>query len=125
MKLFFGGSSVISALLILIIFTVAKLAKVPEGFFPTAMAGVLLSLFFVAGGFILYVFALKFRQKAFNKVVGISILGRLFFMAVTIVSILLIFKPDQVVFLIAMFISYFLFQIWEVISFNKIAADKV
>ena len=125
MKYFFGGSGIILALLVLIIIAVSRIAAVQEGFFLTALAGILLSLFFVAGGFVFYVYALKFKQKAFNKVVGISILGRLFFMAILIVSVLLIFKPDQVVFLVSMFISYFLFQIWEVLSFNKIAVNKV
>ena len=125
MKFFFRGSGFILALLVVITFAVSRLAATPDEFFLTALAGILLSLFFVAGGFFFYIYALKFKQKAFNKVVGISILGRLFLMAVLIVSVLLIFKPDQMVFLISMFISYFLFQILEVVSFNKIAANKV
>lgn len=125
MKFFFSGIGLMFTLLIVIISVVSAWLQVPDEFNRAAILGVGLSLVFVTGGFISYLFALKFRQKAFNKVVGISILGRLLLMAISIVLILLLIQPDQVVFLISMFISYFLFQIWEVISFNKIAAKKV
>lgn len=124
MKFFLTGVGTLFTSIILLVIILAGFSVFSTESSQSALFGVILSLLFVCGGFFSFLFALKFRQKAFNKFVGISILGRLLLMTIILLMILQFLKIDRAAFLIAMFISYFLFQIWEVISFNRIAIKK-
>ena len=90
-----------------------------EDFYAVAF-GSLLAMAFVTAGYFSFLRALKYQQKKFNKIVGFSILLRLVLMTISILSILLLLNVNKAAFLIGMFISYFLTQIWEVISLNRI-----
>lgn len=79
-----------------------------------------LALIYVAAGFISFYIALSKKHKAFSRVVITSITARLVLIAVAIVLVFKFADVNEAVFLITLFVFYFVFQIWEVISFNKL-----
>lgn len=125
MKFFISGILTILASLCVVIILFLVINIFSAEVFRSAILGILAALLFVSSGFIAFKFALKFQQKEFNKIIGISILSRLVLMTIVIVSIFNFSDLDKMPFLIGMFVSYFLFQIWEVVSFNKLTTGKI
>lgn len=124
MRFFLYGLSIIMMSLVLVVGILSAFSIIPQDAFAAAIFGVLLSMVFVTAGFLSFIYALKFQQKKFNKIVGISILGRLILMTLSIVSIFIFLNMNKAAFLIGMFISYFVMQILEVVSINKIRIGK-
>jgi hypothetical protein len=124
MKFFLTGVLVIIISLVAVTTVLFLTDLLSDKGFRAALLGMLVALCFVASGFISFTMALKYRQKEFNKIVGISILGRLLLMTLVLVSIFKFSDLDQIPFLVGMFSSYFLFQIWELISFNKLTLER-
>ena len=124
MRFFLYGLLIIVMLLILIAGFLFVFSIISQEAFTAAISGVLLSMVFVTAGYFSFIFALKYQQKKFNKIIGISILGRLLLMTMSIVSIFVFLNINRAAFLIAMFVSYFVMQILEVVSINKIRFGK-
>ena len=89
------------------------------------LAGTALALVFVVAGFFTFYFAKNVKQKSFNKIVLVSMITRLVLIAAVIVMILKFLDINQLIFMISLFVWYFIFQIWEVISFNKMIAKGI
>jgi hypothetical protein len=124
MKFYLLGLVSIVGFLIIVYSLLAGFSDISHERLGAALGGGALAILFVTAGFISFMYALKFQQKKFNKIVGISILVRLVLMTCTILVILVYFNIDQAGFLIGMFISYFITQILEVISFNRARIGK-
>ena len=124
MKFFITGISALIIIMTAIIVLLSLTDLVLADAIHSASMGMLAALLFVTSGFTAFMIALKYRQKEFNKIVGISILGRLLLMATILVTIFKFSDLDKLPFLIGMFASYFLFQIWELISFNRLNLER-
>ena len=125
MKKFFYGTLVILTVELLLILVIELMFGSLFGDFSAFLIGLLLAITFVSAGYVSFYYALKFQQKLFNKIVGISIFGRLVVISLVIIVILKVTVIDAVSFLIGLFSNYFVFQIWEVISLNKLAVRKI
>ena len=124
MRFFLYGLLIIMLSLVLVVGILSAFSIIPQDAFAASIIGVLLSMVFVTAGFLSFIYALKFQQKKFNKIVGISILGRMMLMTLSIVSIFIFLNINRAAFLIGMFVSYFAMQILEVVSINKIRIGK-
>lgn len=124
MRFFLYGLLIIMLSLVLVVGILSAFSIIPQDAFAASIIGVLLSMVFVTAGFLSFIYALKFQQKKFNKIVGISILGRMILMTFSIVSIFIFLNINRAAFLIGMFVSYFAMQILEVVSINKIRIGK-
>jgi hypothetical protein len=123
-KFFIAGISALLIIMTAIIVLLSLTDLVLADAIHSASLGMLAALLFVTSGFTAFMIALKYRQKEFNKIVGISILGRLLLMAIILVTIFKFSDLAKLPFLIGMFASYFLFQIWELISFNRLNLER-
>ena len=124
MRFFLYGLLIIMILLVLVAGFLSVFSIISQDTFIAAVSGVLLSMVFVTAGYFSFIFALKYQQKKFNKIIGISILGRLLLMTLSLVSIFVFLNINRAAFLIGMFVSYFVMQILEVVSINKIRIGK-
>jgi len=124
MRFFLYGLLIIMLSLVLVVGILSAFSIIPQDAFAASIIGVLLSMVFVTAGLLSFIYALKFQQKKFNKIIGISILGRLMLMTLSIVSIFVFLNINRAAFLIGMFVSYFVMQILEVVSINKIRIGK-
>ena len=124
MKIFVTGVSVIIGILLTVTMLLTLTEVLIRDAVQSVLAGITISFLFVASGYTAFTLALKYRQKEFNKIVGISILVRLLFMAVALGTIFKFTDLEKLPFLIAMFVSYFLLQIWELISFNRLNPER-
>ena len=124
MRFFLYGLLIIMILLVLVAGFLSVFSIISHDAFTAAISGVLLSMVFVTAGYFSFIFALKYQQKKFNKIIGISILGRLLLMTLSLVSIFVFLNINRAAFLIGMFVSYFVMQILEVVSINKIRIGK-
>lgn len=84
-------------------------------------SGLILALIYVFIGFCVFYWALNLKQKAFNIVFVSSIFIRLLLLTIILIMVFKFSDIDKKIFLISLFVWYFIFQIWEVISFNKVA----
>ncbi len=125
MKFFLNGLFLFILVVIVVMLVLVTFSIISNAAVAAAILGILLSILFVTAGYFSFIFAMKFRQKKFNKIVGISILSRLVLMTLSIVSILVFLSVDKAAFLIGLFVSYFGVQILEVVSFNKINTGEV
>jgi hypothetical protein len=124
MKYFAAGIGLILFVLSLLVFILAAAGVVTAEIYNPAVLGILTALLFVSSGFLSFTAALKQRQKVFNKVVAISIFMRLILMSAGLVSIFKFSDINRLPFLIGMFVGFFLFQMWELISFNKLKLER-
>jgi hypothetical protein len=91
---------------------------------PATVLGSLLAWLFVGSGFISFYLARTKPGTVFHRIFWGSVLGRL---TVMVVVLLLIFKYtalEHLPFLVSLFCWYFIFQMWEVISFNRLATGE-
>ena len=83
--------------------------------------GWFISFFYIITGFILFLKALKFKNKSFGKMVTLSVFGRLIFTVAGISLSVKFFDINSTVFIVTLFSFYFVFQIMEVVGLNKIS----
>ena len=81
--------------------------------------------FFVITGFIAFFRAFHLKQKLFSIVFVSSIFIRLFLMTLSLILLIKFSQVHKPVLLISLFGWYFIFQIWELISFNRLAVKEV
>ena len=120
MRFFLYGLIIIMVIVFMVAVLLLGFSVISQDAFNAVAFGSLMAMAFVSAGYYSFIWALKYQQKKFNKIVGFSILLRLILMTTSILSILIFSNIDKAAFLIGMFISYFLTQIWEVISFKRI-----
>jgi hypothetical protein len=87
--------------------------------------GTVFALVYVVAGFFSFYLAFRYRPKMFNRIVITSIAVRMILMVIAIVLVMKFTALDMVAFLVALFVWYFIFQIWEVLSFNKLIAKGI
>lgn len=80
-----------------------------------------ISFIYIVSGFILFKKAVKLKNRSFGKMVTFSVFGRLVFAVAAIVFSVKYFELNSTVFLMALIINYFIFQIIEVVGLNKIS----
>jgi hypothetical protein len=120
MRFFLYGLIIIMVIVSMVAVLLLGFSIISQDVFYALAFGSLLAMVFVSAGYYSFIWALKYQQKKFNKIVGFSILLRLMLMTLSILSILIFSNIAKTAFLIGMFVSYFLTQIWEVISFKRI-----
>jgi hypothetical protein len=125
MKFFFG--SIIGLMLIgLLYFIVGSMhvTFINENWVAIAL-GFGFALFYVITGFISFSIALKKDIKFFNKIVVISVISRLIFILSAITLVFKFSTVDKISFILSIFICYFIFQIFEIVTFNRIGLGKI
>jgi len=123
-KFFWYGIAVLMFSSLLVCWMVCYGSDSKPAILLAAMAGSILASMFVAAGFISFYFARTRAESAFPKIFVASFFGRL---ASMIIVLLLIFKYinfEHLPFLISLLCCYFVFQLWEVISLNRLAAGE-
>ena len=81
--------------------------------------GWFISFCYIVTGYILFLKALKIKNKSFGKMVTLSIFGRLLFAVAGIALSIKFFDINSTVFIVTLFTFYFVFQILEVVGLNK------
>jgi hypothetical protein len=122
MKYFWQGIAVILLSSLLICWIVCYSSDSKPAIFLAAVTGSILASVFVGSGFISFYLARTRKESSFHKIFAAGILGRL---TVMIVVLALIFKYLDIAylpFLISLMCCYFAYQIWEIISLNRLAA---
>jgi len=106
-------------------FFMSKFMDLPGDAWSALLLSIVCALIYVISGYFSYYFSAKMSQNAFNKIFVISIVGRFLFIVGIITLILKLSDINREVFLISFFVWYFVFQIWEVISLNKLLMKRV
>lgn len=115
-------SLLIGVLILLIISFVFELSKQD---WISIGSGLLLALTYVLAGFFVFYRALNLKQKEFNIIFLSSIFIRLLMLAIILIVVFKFSDIDKKIFLISLFVWYFIFQLWEVISFNRAALKEI
>lgn len=115
-------SLLIGVLILLIISFVFELSKQD---WISIGSGLLLALTYVLAGFFVFYRALNLKQKEFNIIFLSSIFIRLIIFAIILIVVFKFTDIDKQIFLISLFVWYFIFQLWEVISFNRAALKEI
>jgi hypothetical protein len=115
-------SLLIGVLILLIISFVFELSKQD---WISIGSGLLLALTYVLAGFFVFYRALNLKQKEFNIIFLSSIFIRLIMFAIILIVVFKFTDIDKQIFLISLFVWYFIFQLWEVISFNRAALKEI
>jgi hypothetical protein len=89
----------------------------------SALLGWSISFFYIITGFVLFKKALKIKNKSFGKMVTLSVFGRLIFALVVIYFSVRFFELNSMAFIVTLISFYFVFQIIEIISLNKISLE--
>lgn len=106
-------------------FFISKFINLPADAWNAFSVGIICALVYVISGFITYYLSAQMKQKMFSKIFILSIAGRIIFILGVIAIVLKFSDINREVFLISFLIGYFIFQIWEVISLNKILLKRV
>ena len=125
MKFFLQGISVIFLVGLILIGLVLYLLHSAPVRIISILGGIMLAWLFVSSGFISFYRAASKNERTFLKIFLGSIVGRLTAMAILLILILKYGFLEQVPFLISLFTWYFIFQIWEVVSLNRLAVRKI
>jgi hypothetical protein len=115
-------SLLIGVLILLIISFVFELSKQD---WISIGSGLLLALTYVLAGFFVFYRALNLKQKEFNIIFLSSIFIRLIMFTIILIVVFKFTDIDKQIFLISLFVWYFIFQLWEVISFNRAALKEI
>lgn len=92
----------------------------PDYFWGSVGAGWGMAFAYVVSGFLIFYYAWNYTPKSFNKIFIISIAGRLVLVSIAVILVLKYASVSMLHFLISMFVFYFIFQIIEVVGFNKL-----
>ena len=109
----------------IIIFLLSLFIIFPGKTWLSISVGSVFALVFVSAGYLSYYYATSLKQKSFNIIFVISILGRISLLLIAIVLVIKFGNMNNVLFIISLFCWYFIFQICEVISFKKYSLKKV
>lgn len=115
-------SLLIGVLILLIISFVNELSKQD---WIAIGSGLFLALTYVLAGFFVFYRALNLKQKEFNIIFLSSIFIRLLMLTIILIVVFKFSDIDKKIFLISLFVWYFIFQLWEVISFNRSALKEI
>lgn len=115
-------SLLIGVLILLIISFVFELSKQD---WIAIGSGLFLALTYVLAGFFVFYRALNLKQKEFNIIFLSSIFIRLLMLTIILIVVFKFSDIDKKIFLISLFVWYFIFQLWEVISFNRSALKEI
>jgi hypothetical protein len=88
-------------------------------------AGSMLAWLFVGSGFISFYVARLKQVRTFQRIFLGSIFGRLTVMVAVLLLILKCTDLQRLPFLISLLCGYFIFQMWEVLSFNRLATKEL
>lgn len=107
------------------IFFISKFVNLPADAVNAISVGIICALVYVISGFITYYLSAQLKQKMFSKIFIIGITGRFIFILSVIALVLKFSDINREVFLVSFLIGYVVFQIWEVISLNKLLLKRV
>jgi hypothetical protein len=125
MKFFLRSITYSLAIGMLIIFLISRFITFESETWVALGVGLILALIYVFTGFVTFSRAIRLKQKIFNIVFLSSIFVRLLLMAVILILLLKFCEINKALLLIALFCWYFIFQIWEVVSLNRMTVKKV
>ena len=125
MRFFLVSVSISLLLGILILLVVGNLFDLSSRELVSIGSGLMLALCYVLIGFCVFYWALNLKQKEFNIVFISSIFVRLLLLIIILIVVFKFSDINKKIFLISLFVWYFIFQIWEVISFNKLAIRDI
>lgn len=124
-KKFFLGILISLILGFVFIFIISKFIDLSTDVLEAIIIGTVCAMLYVSSGFFASYFAGSLSQGSFNKIFILSIIGRFIILTIGILLIIKILEINTAAFLISFFIWFFIFQIWEVISLNRIFLKKI
>lgn len=119
LKRFAFGTSIILVLFVLGGWAAAKIASFQEEQNSGLIASGILATANIVVAFGIIQFSIQKDQKTFSKIFLTGMGVRLVLMLTVILAIIRFTRIDSFVFISALFILYFLFQIWEVVVLNS------
>ena len=117
MKFFVYGITIISLLFLISLFVM----DISDSYLLSIGLGWFIAFSYIITGFILFLKALKIKNKSFGKMVTLSVFGRLIFAVAGIALSVKFFDINSTAFIVTLFLFYFVFQIMEVVGLNKIS----
>ena len=108
-----------------LIIIISKFINLSGGIWSAFISGILCAFIYVVSGFFAYWYASKLNQRSFTRIFLFSIAGR-YLLVITI--IIVIFKYSTInteVFIVSFIIWYFVFQVLEIISINRVILRKI
>jgi len=122
---FFQRITVSIVLGFIFIIIISKFVNLANNVWTALAAGTGCALVYVLSGYFSYYFAFNKNQRLFIRVFIFSLAARFVILLSLIVVVLKFTNVQKEYFLISLFIWYFIFQIWEVISLNNLSRKKV
>ena len=107
------------------IIIISKFINLADNAWRGLAAGTGCALIYVLSGYFSFFFAFSRDQQFFVRVFIFSLAARFVVLLGVIVVVLKFSNVQQEYFIISLFIWYFIFQIWEVLSLNKLSRKKV
>jgi hypothetical protein len=108
-----------------LIIIISKFADLSGDVWRAHFSGIFCALFYVISGFFTYYYASKLSQRSFTRIFLLSTAGR-FLLVMGVIALVIKFSNiNTEVFIVSFFIYYFVFQILEVISLNRILKRKL
>ena len=121
MKFFIKNITILILIGLLFHIMIIVFAYLPDDIINGITLGFVSSFIFVFSGFMLFYYALKKRGKIFIRTIIASIMGRLLFLILILFFIIQSMHVNTKIFFLSLFGWYFIFQILEIISFNRLA----
>ncbi len=104
---------------------ISKFIDLADNVWRALAAGTGCALIYVLSGYFSFYFAFSRNQQFFIRVFIFSLAARFVVLLSTIVVVLKYTNVQRAYFLVSLFIWYFIFQIWEVLSLNNLSRKKV
>ena len=117
MKFFVYGITIISLIFLISVFVL----NISDSYLLSLCLGWFIAFFYIVTGFILFLKALKIKNKTFGKMVTLSVFGRIVFVLAGIALSIKFLDVHNTAFVATLFTFYFIFQIMEVVGLNKIS----
>ena len=104
---------------------ISNFVKFADNTWCAISAGTLLALTYVGSGFLAIYLALNRFERLFIRFFVSSLAARFVLVMVVIILIIRFTGLEETSFLIAFFIWYFVFQMWEILSLNSMMKRKI
>jgi len=109
----------------ILIIIISKFADLSGDVWRAHFSAILCALVYVISGFFTYYYASRLDQRKFTRIFLLSLAGRFLFVISIIALVIKFSNINNEIFIVSFFIYYFVFQIFEVISLNKMLKRKL
>jgi hypothetical protein len=124
LKFFLQGMGLLFMLGLLIIWCLHIWIGIAPAAVIALLTGIILAWLFVGSGFVSFYRSRLKPERSFSRIFLYTIFGRLTAMMVILVLLFKFTVINHLPLLISLLICYFIFQIWEVVSFNRLQIGK-